>query len=73
MHAQDGQEVILHRQEVQQGLVAVPGGDADEGAGDGVEDEVVRRGDDGGEDDGRVDHAGADDGKPLPEPASDGG
>lgn len=54
MDAHAPQEVVLHGEQVEQHAVARPGEAADAGAGDGVEHEVVRRGDDGDEDDGRV-------------------
>lgn len=66
MYPQRVEEVVLQRQQVLQAAVEVPRKDAYDGTSDRVEDEVVRRGDDGGEDDGRVDHARARDRDALP-------
>ena len=62
--------MILKRQQVQQEIVRVPGKDAGKRPGNGIQDEVVRSRNDGGEDDGGVDHADAHDGETSPAKAA---
>lgn len=60
------QEPILHRKQVEQKAVCVPGSDAHDGAGNSIQDEVVGGRHDGGQDDGGVDHAADDQRNALP-------
>lgn len=60
------QEIVLEDKQVQQQTVAMPCDDADHGARDGVQDEVVRSRHDGEENECRVRHADDDNGKTFP-------
>lgn len=66
MDTQKPEEVILKDAEVQQEFVSIPRQATNHGTGDSVEDEVVRRGDDGGENKGGIGHAGHDNCATLP-------
>lgn len=59
------EEVVLDDEEVEENAVGIPGDTADHGTGHGVEDEVVRGGDDGGQDESGIREAEDDDGDAL--------
>lgn len=67
------QEVVLEDEKVQEDAVGIPRDTAYNGAGDGIEDEMVRGCDNGGQDDRGVGHAQAHDGETLPRGRSQAG
>lgn len=69
---QHTEKVILEGNQIQKESIVIPRESAGNGAGHRVQHKVVCRGDDGSQDDGRVDHA-ADDGYETlpPEPTTD--
>ncbi len=72
MQPQGPEEVVLDDEKVEEDAVGVPCDTANDGPCNGVENKVVGRGDDGGEDEGGVGQAGGDDGGALPGPGAEG-
>ena len=66
MYPQQRQEVIFQRHQVEQEVVEVPRDQAGARPGHGVQDKVVRRRHDSGQDDGRINHADANNREPSP-------
>lgn len=66
MDADEREEVVLDDAQVEEEAIGVPGNATDNSASDGIEDEVVRGGNDGGEDESRVGHAASDNGNAFP-------
>lgn len=70
--AHEPQKVVLQHEQVQHDSLGVPRDSDDTRARNGVEHEVVGRGDDGCQDEARVGHAADDQGHPLPAAELDG-